>query len=349
MEDIYALCDYKGNFGSKSNAKPYRSGFNKNILKECFNKYSLDVNFLGFHEVSFDKEFWNNKNVIYTSSEEIGLKYKSFIEDVVLGLERINANIIPRFDFLRANNNKVYMEILRERYDEILSKTPSAKLFGTVEELLLEIEKQEINYPCVVKRADGAMSRGVLLAKSKEELIKHAKKVSSYSTIGHSVNEYVRQSRHKGYLRESAHQQKFIVQPFVPNLKNDWKVLVYGDHYYILNRGIRANDFRASGSHYNYKAGTKSEFPLHLLNEVENIYNQLNIPHLSLDFSYDGVNWFIHEFQAVFFGTSTIDYCDALYKKENDKWVPQSIDFSQEEEYVWGIVKFFEKQKRIHQ
>jgi len=44
------------------------------------------------------------------------------------------------------------------------------------------------------------------------------------------------------------HRSKFIVQEFIPDLSNDWKVLVFWDKYYVLRRKNRPNDFRASGS-----------------------------------------------------------------------------------------------------
>ncbi len=343
MNKIYALTDYKNHFGNKWNDHPYRSGFDKPLLKKYFEKYNYKIEFLQFKDVEFNKSLWERKVVIYTSSEEIGLNYKNFIEDIVLGLEHIGAIVIPGFDFLRANNNKVYMEILKDQMlGEELSGNRS-KYYGTLDELNDDIKKEKISFPSVIKTAAGAMSRGVFLAKNNEELMKYAKIISRSAHYIHELKEIAKKHKHPGYKMESKYQNKFIIQPFIHNLKNDWKILVYGDHYYILNRGIKSNDFRASGSHYNYKAGSKSEFPEYLLDNVEMIYNKLDVPHISLDFAYDGEKTYVHELQAIHFGTSTIEFCQDYYTKKNNQWVTKPKQLDQEEEYVWGLVKYLEK------
>ncbi|MDY0143778.1 MAG: hypothetical protein RBR97_17975 [Bacteroidales bacterium] len=346
MKSIVALTDYKGYFGSKWKAAPYRSGYDKNILKECFGKLGWDIEFLRMQDIDF-KEDWSNKIVIYTSSEETGFYYKNFIEDIVLALERTGAIVLPRFDFLRANNNKVYMEMLREQLLGEKISGNSSNFYGSLEELEIDIERDRVKFPCVVKKAEGAMSRGVFLAKNKTELYNYAKKISHSSHLLSEIRELMRVRKHKGYKKESKYQHKFIIQNFIPRLKNDWKILIYGNHYYILNRGIKQGDFRASGSHFNYKAGSKSELPEFLLDKVKEIYQIMDVPHLSLDLAWNGENVIVHEFQALYFGTSTMDFSEDLYVFENNKWEIMQADFLQEEEYVWGFVNYFERHPEI--
>lgn len=342
MDKIYALADYKNQFGSKWKAQPYRSGFDKKQLEKYFAKYGYDVEIIRFKDVSF-KDDWKNKIVIYTSSEENNLHYKYFIEDVVLGLEKSGANVIPRFDFLRANNNKVYMEILRERLlGEELSGN-SSFIYGTLEELLVDIKEGKLKYPCVIKAAAGAMSRGVFLAKSNDDLIKSARKLSRSPDYISEMKDEFRRKKHNGYIKESKYQNRFIIQKYIPDLKNDWKVLVYGNRYFVLNRGIKKNDFRASGSHYNYRAGSKSGITELMLNSIKVIFDKLDVPHLSLDIAFDGKTNIIHEFQAIYFGTSTIEFSDDLYVFENGHWETIKTILEPEEEYVLGIVKYLEK------
>lgn len=347
MRKIYALTDYKGYFGSKWGANPYRSGFDKNLLKVYFNKYGYQIDFIPFKDVTFKSNLWKDNVVLYTSSEDIGLFYKSYIEDIVLGLENVGAYILPRFDFLRANNNKVYMETMRDRIlgNDLSGNT--SKFYGTFEELFQDIQLDNIHFPCVIKKAEGALSRGVWLINNKKELFKYAKIISRSPQFLSEIKDYVRSLRHTNYKPESRFRNKFIVQQYIPGLKNDWKVLIYGYHYYILNRGIRKNDFRASGSHYNYKGGINSQFPMHMLDMVEKVYKSFNIPHLSLDFAYDGQRGYIHEFQAVYFGTSTTLYCDEYFIKKNGDWITEKKVFDQEEDYVWGLVKYFENHPEL--
>jgi glutathione synthase/RimK-type ligase-like ATP-grasp enzyme len=339
MTKIYALTDYKDIFSSKWKAKPYRSGYDKKLLKKYFNKYGYEIEFIKFQNVEFTSK-WKNRLVIYTSSEEVGLHYKSYIEDIILGLEKLGAFVLPRFDFLRANNNKVYMEIMRESLLCGWFDIEKSLIFGTLNELQNSIENNKIQFPCVIKPASGAMSKGVELANNSKELVRYAKKISRTNNFKFGMKEKLRTFKYNGYQQESKYQNKFIIQEFIPNLKNDWKVLVYGDHYYILNRGIKKNDFRASGSHCNYKAGSKSEFPIHQLDFVEKIYKQLDIPHLSLDFAFDGKKGYVIEFQAIHFGTSTLEFCEDYYIKKNGLWTVKKQEFDQEEEYVWGIVHY---------
>jgi glutathione synthase/RimK-type ligase-like ATP-grasp enzyme len=343
MKKIYALTDYKDHFGSKWNASPYRSGFDKSLLKEYFQIKGYDVVFVRYRDISF-KEDWTDCLVIYTSSEEPGLYYKSFIEDIILSLERSGALVIPDYSFLRANNNKVFMESLkRDLLGEEFNRN-TGKGYGTLEEALTDLAEGRILFPCVVKKASGSMSKGVFLARDKKELIRNVKKVSRTRDIKNEAREFLRSIRHRGYIRESGYQNKFILQPFIPDLKNDWKILIYGDHYYILNRGIKKEDFRASGSHFNYKAGSASEFPIKMLDNIEHIYNNLDVPHLSIDYAYDGTYGYIHEFQALHFGTSTLEFCDGYYKKVSNEWIFEKKHFDQEEEYVRGLVHYLKGQ-----
>ena len=39
-----------------------------------------------------------------------------------------------------------------------------------------------------------------------------------------------------------------IIQTFIPGLQGDYKVLFFGDKYYMMYRKNREHDFRASGS-----------------------------------------------------------------------------------------------------
>ena len=339
---VYALTDYKNHFGSKWKSNPYRSGYDKNIMKELFNKEGYEIKFISFHDINFT-DSWKDRVVIYTSSEEYCLHYKSFIEDIILTLERLGAIILPKYDYLRANNNKVYMEILKQLKLNRVSKDSSSRYYGTLDELSIDLNCDKIKFPCVIKSASGAMSRGVHLAKNKKELVKYAKVLSSSSNYKINIKEQVRKLKYKGYLRESAYQNKFIIQKFIPNLKNDWKILIYYDHYYILNRGIKKNDFRASGSHFNYKAGSKSEFPLRLFEEVKKIYETLDIPNLSLDLAYNQEDWYIIEFQCLNFGTSTIEFSKDYYDSSNKKWLVKSGDNLQEYEYTYSIINYIKK------
>ncbi len=118
--------------------------------------------------------------------------------------------------------------------------------------------------------------------------------------------------------KESRFQKKFIVQDLVPNLRNDWKVLVFADRYCILRRDNRPDDFRASGSGL-FVPDKKADFPKHMLNYIKDIFNRTDVPNLSIDFAYDGTQGYILEIQAIYFGKATTGYCDNYCVKRNGK------------------------------
>lgn len=343
MQKIYILVDYKDRFELKWKSNPYLSGFNKQFLAKSFEKYGFEVEYIPIANVFPLSRDFQGQIVLYNSNEEIGNNYKTFIEDIIFGLQAAGAYVLPRADFLRAHNNKVFMEILRE----ILLGEGLAGLrsfcFGTLEELNQALSNGKITFPCVIKPSYGAMSKGVSNAFSADELRQKASAISRSRNIRFEVKEYLRSFKkiYKGYLPVSRFQKKFIVQPMVPNLDSDWKVLVYGDQYYPLKRHVRVGDFRASGSHFNYLAGSKSLIPETVLDFVETIYTKLDVPQLSVDVAFDGNKPFLFEFQTVHFGTSTqVEFCEDYFVKENGKWITKKKTMSLEEAYAWAITHY---------
>lgn len=82
-------------------------------------------------------------------------------------------NLIPDYKYLKAHNNKVFMEILRDLTINDKLNFIQSHYFGTLEELINNINN--IKFPVVIKSAAGAMSRGVYIANNRNELIKNAK------------------------------------------------------------------------------------------------------------------------------------------------------------------------------
>ena len=115
MNRIIIITDYKNRFGSKWDAVPYNSGMKKKNLEKYFLQEKYEAKFIQFSEV---KNLTNVENIpiIYTSSEDIGYHYKDYIEDIIFYLECKDAIVIPSYKYLRANNNKVFMELLRDIY-----------------------------------------------------------------------------------------------------------------------------------------------------------------------------------------------------------------------------------------
>lgn len=338
--NIYILLDYKERFGSKYTAKPYRSGMDKRLLMKCFQTKGVDIQFMQFSEVDF-KNDWKDKYVLYTSQEDNNYLYKSYIEDIVYGLELAGAKVIPSYKFLKANNNKVFMEILRDIGWISEIQGINSQYYGCAEEL---IQKQAtINYPVVIKTAAGAMSKGVSSASNYKELISNVKIISRSKNIYSETRDFLRAHKHKGYIKESKYRQKFITQNMIKGLSNDFKVLIFGTKIFYLRRDVRDNDFRASGSG---KFKFEKECPPGMLEYAYNVFKLFDVPNISIDVCYDGKNFHIIEFQVIYFGTTTIEkspfYCIINENKVEyfeDKSILEEVYVSSIIEYINAIEK----------
>lgn len=313
---LLLLTDYKGFFGSKQKSPIYRGGMDLPKLTGYFSQLGYDVSVRKFTDLDISKIIHEKPVVLYTSSEDESDRYKSFIEDIILTLDTAGILLIPKYSYLRAHNNKVFMEMLRQTQGNEAIQTIHSKFFGTLEEL--RSKAFELEYPVVIKKFGGAMSRGVAKADNTEQLLKIAARFSRSFALKHNVKELLRKLKYKdSYIRESFYRNKFIVQNFIEGMSNDWKVLVYGNKAYILYRGVKDNDFRASGSG---KFIFDENIPEGILEYAWNIQNHFNVPHISLDVGFDGKQFHLLEFQFLYFGTTTLEKSPHYFYRDNGKW-----------------------------
>lgn len=337
MQRIILLTDYKNHFGSKWDSNPYNSGFDKKLLVDLFRSFGLEAEVLSLCRAKEIKSV-QGVPVLYTSSEDIGYHYKDFIEDIIYYLELKGAIIIPAYKYLRANNNKVFMELIRDQVGYKWDNKLISWCYGTYEEMRNDIDS--FDYPIVIKTPRGALSRGVSLANNQTELIEKVKNISRSKHFLMDLKDKLRPYKHKGYKINSLYREKFILQSFIPKLTNDWKILIFGTKYFVLTRHVKKGDFRASGSHNNYMAGSSAILPDGLLDFAEKVYSGLGVPHLSIDVVYDELSFHLIEFQALYFGTSTINMSDVYFEKEGANWKSIKLTESVECLYVYGIVKY---------
>jgi glutathione synthase/RimK-type ligase-like ATP-grasp enzyme len=343
MAKIIALTDYKGLFGSKHDSIPYRSGMDKELLKKHFSRYDFEIEFMPFSKINFRENDYKEKIIIYTSQEDPGYYYKNYIEDIVYGLEQCGAVVLPSYKFLRANNNKVFMEILR---DSLLKDNAiHSHYYGTLSEILNEMDK--LKFPLVIKSFAGAMGTGVFLAKKKTDLIKIIKKISGVSKIKEVLKEKLRTIKYKGYIPDTNYRYKFVIQNFIPDLENDWKVYVMGEKYYVFYRPVfKKRGFRASGGGYdNYFYGMQAKVPDGIFDYARGIFNLLNVPNASLDIISKNEKFYLLEFQCVYFGTAGIlkKYSNEYFMFKNSNWVAENNEGDIEKVYAESIVSYIEK------
>lgn len=331
MNKLILLTDYQGFFGSKNTAVPYRSGMDKSLLQQRFAAQGLEIDFLKFSDIDFRDPGVSANIYLYTSSEDPGSLYKNYIEDVVLGLETAGTKVIPPYKFLRAHNNKVFMEILRDQSGLSGAQTIKSRHFGTIEELQAcfdtGLEKS------VIKTAEGAMSRGVFGATSRSDLIKVARKISGSRNFHKDIKDFIRRFKHLGYSVVSTHRRKFVVQNLIPGLENDWKILCFADKFFVLRRANRDNDFRASGSG---KLEFRRKLPDGMLNFARKVYLHFDVPHISLDVGFNG-EFHILEFQALYFGSTTLEKSGFHWEYMNGEWKIVEDKSELEREYANSV------------
>ena len=339
MIDLYILTDYKGYFGSKQKSEWYQSGMDLKRLQSLFKQEGFNPILKCFSSIDFRSESFQGKYVIYTSSEDPGYYYKDYIEDVIYALHYQGARVIPGFEFLRANNNKVFMELLRDLLPHKSIKNIRSLHYGTLEKMVESADK--ITFPVVIKAAKGAMSKGVYLANDINELKRKTKKISRTSFPFKVLWELKNYIKHKGKIKLSSRfREKFVAQNFVENLNGDWKVLVFGDKYYALERKNRKNDFRASGSGiFMFDEKINND----LLDFASDVFEKFNLPNLSLDIGFNGKEYFLIEFQALYFGTKTLENSPFYFVNDNLNWKIIKGKSDLEVEYVKSISSYIKK------
>ncbi|MBU4493285.1 MAG: hypothetical protein KKA61_02850 [Nanoarchaeota archaeon] len=308
------------------------------LLKKYFGKQGHKLEIKYFHEIDFRKDNFKNIPVLYQSSEDPGLKYKDYLEDVLTGLLYQGAILIPDFFKFRSHHNKVFMEMYRDlgNFSEI--KKIKSKSFGTLESCLNYSNK--ISFPAILKPAGGSRSRGVKLVKNKKQLEVKAKSISSSPTVS-NIRRYLENLIYKnGYKKTSHNRKKFISQNFIPNLKGDYKILVYSDKYYVLHRKNRNNDFRASGSG---KLSFPESPPKELLDYAEKVFKYFNVPFISIDIAEAEGVYYLLEFQFLSFGQYALEKSKFYWNKKNGKWNKIEEMTVLEEQFAKSISKYINK------
>ena len=315
-KEIIFLLDYNKRFNSKWSAIPYRSGMDKHLLKKEFEKLNTTITYLSYGDIDFrDLSFFNNKIFLYTSAEDKNLFYKSFVEDIILGLELIGAEVIPGYKYLRAHHNKTFMEIMRDTSELEEIKDIKSAYFGTYEDF--KENADTLKYPFVLKGAFGATGKTVTLVNNIREALSKTKDFSSSKSFFYDFRDFVRSIRHKGYDKESRHRRKFIVQNLIPGMDRDYKILVFGKKFYVLERKVKKNDFRASGS--GLISYTK-DLPEGMLDYAKKFFEHQNLPFFAMDVAFNGSGFTLIEFQALHFGTHTLDTSPYYFVKKNETW-----------------------------
>ena len=280
--------------------------------------------------IDFDK----TDIVFYTSSDEENIRL--YLRDVMYFINK-KCRIIPSYDILMSHENKGFQELYRTELG-----------FGDLKgNYFFDIDDSNLPLPKVLKTVSGAGSSGVFLVKNEKDLLDIKKKHFNVSNkrkvikfqrkIRLQAEEFlIYNYRHKGFNR-------FVEQDFIPNLANDFKILVFGDRYYSLKRNIKEGDFRASGS------GLFEHIkpPKETLDYAKSIFDKISNPYASLDIAQSSDGCHLIEFQGTNFSPGTLLKAPSRYVCINGEWVKEKNNQDLEENFAYALNFFIKSNESI--
>lgn len=264
---------------------------------------------LTYHQVFNQDTDLSGLPIFYTFSQKENLRH--YIGDIIHYLYLKGYTLIPELPLLMCHEDKGYQEMIKKKLG---IQSLNSLYFSSSDDL----GDYEINYPLVLKTIEGSNGTGVFLIKSESELLKTLKKwekISFLERLGLLRRIYLRFKKFKEYpnhtqrldaLQYEKHikpERSFILQPFIPNLQYDYRVLVLFDQLWVTRRWNRDNDFRASGAK---KFDCNFTAEPALLDFAMDIFQKFDTPSLSIDVAFDGENYHLIEFQAQHFGVNVI-------------------------------------------
>jgi glutathione synthase/RimK-type ligase-like ATP-grasp enzyme len=349
MKELIILTDNDDKFLiSVENLNNYTT-MNVSKIEQYFTNKGFKVRILKFCNLDIEQSY-NGKYVIYQTSEALNGFYKSYIEDLIFHLENQGAIALPKFDYLKAHHNKVYMEMKRYSFRDMSLKTITSKCYGSYQEAVSNIPN---NYPVIIKQASGSGSTGVMLAKNADEYKRYVRKVSKVfyfknikSILKDNLKKLLALFIDKYNCKNICiAEQKFIVQNFIKGLAGDYKVLFYGGKYYLLYRENRDNDFRASGSGKLFEVQIQEQE--NLLNFARKLILEIDFPIIGMDIGFDGKNYHLIEFQMIHLGPYTLQASNYWHEYINGKWCRFEGKSNLEEEFSRSIFDFIESKAEV--
>ncbi len=279
--------------------------------------------------IDFDK----TDVVFYTSSDEENIRL--YLRDIMYFINK-KCRIIPSYDMLMSHENKGFQELYRTELG-----------FGNLKgNYFFDIDDSNLPLPKILKTVSGAGSSGVFLIKDEKDLLNIKKKYFNISNkrkaiklqrrIKLKANEFsIYNYRHKGFNR-------FVEQDFIPDLINDFKILVFGDRYYSLKRNIKKGDFRASGS----GLFEHVKPPTETLDYAKSVFDEINSPYASLDIAQSPDGCHLIEFQGTNFSPGTLLKAPSRYVCINGEWVKEKNNQDLEENFAYAL-NFFMKSNEL--
>jgi glutathione synthase/RimK-type ligase-like ATP-grasp enzyme len=329
MKKLIILTDEDSTFLiSRVDLKNYTT-MDIDLIRNYFISNNFTVNVFKFSELDLSADY-NGIYILYQTSELPGSFYKRYIEDLICFLERQGAIALPKYEYLKAHHNKIYMELLRSKFSDEALKTIKTVCYGS----WVDAKNFDFRSPVVIKQASSSGSAGVYLARTRSEYVRLIKKAGKL-IIGSNLADYfinycktaVKNLIKYLYPSKSRYLQldttpisnSLVIQDFIEGLKGDYKVLIYGEKYYTMFRKNRSNDFRASGSGEFFTVDDKELEGLFTF--ARKIVSEIDFPIFGIDVGFDGKKYHLIEYQMLGMGTSALQRSQFWHEFHDGKWV----------------------------
>lgn len=281
--------------------------------------------------------------LFYSSSYDE--RYQRYIRDTAVFISQVRPDIklIPNLSSVFSFENKGYQELHRKA---IGLTNLWGKYFGDIDDF---DESKYTNFPYVVKKLGGALSSGVGLCHSFEELkdfvgepkiglkqkikykLRSKKARPEFSYQDQSMIEKNRESFFK-------FREPFILQEMIPGLKHDHKLLMFGDAIYAFKRFVREGDFRASGSGKFVWEKPSDK----MLDFARTIFDKLDTPFVALDLAETETEVYLLELQVSGFGPIGQNKSDRYFYYDNgwrEKLEEPDLEKTYARSFYWYINK----------
>lgn len=336
--EMLILLDYRLQFYSSTRSRGASLDISR--LRMGFEQRGYAVSVKQFAEINLQTKNYKGVIVLYQSSEDNWLFYKDYIEDVLLGLLLQGAELIPGFAHFRTHYNKVFMEFFRDVLGDAKFQIFSSQSFGTYEEYQKFFTPR--TFPVVLKPSAGSKSKGVVIAYNKKEADHHARRLSATPSLFNFVLRCKNLFDRRGFTPISNNRRKFTIQPFIPNLSGDYKIVIYDKKYFVLFRENRLHDFRASGGG---RLSFPENVPQDVLSYAKRVFENFKVPLTSLDIGYDGETCYLFEFQFVPFGTYAVEKSPWYFYWNENRWDRVEKRSVVEDEFVLSTHSYIQKNK----
>jgi len=302
------------------------------------------VSIVPFNELtSKPSSFFENSLLFYSST--YNKNYLQYIKDTITFFESVNESLVclPNLTMLKCLENKGFQEHVKK---QLGISNLTGRYYGDFSDFYND--KDRLPFPFVFKLNHGALSKGVSLVGNIDELKMLENKHNS-RTLKDKIAQYWNKKRSfkkddnlkpQNHLLEQnfddvfAKRTSFVTQEFVPNLTHDFKVLLFGDRYFVLKRQTRENDFRASGS--GLFGWPKPD--VSLLRYAQSLKNKFKHPFISLDIGVDANGkHYLFELQGTGFGPISVTQATEYYSLNNDGIEAHKNSQTLEEHYAYSI------------